>query len=241
MITPQPIRIRIRDLRREHALTQEELAEALGLSRQSVNAMEAGRCLPSLPVAMQISAFFEVPIHGIFELDGELQDKLEQLAMQPVQALAQPNQREEERMNHLTPWSPLRDMREMLDGLMDDATSWNAPVALSAPAANISQTEDSVLVEMRLPGYKREDLSIEVGEDFIAISGEHKQDESKEGKQYFRREFVESNFSRSMSLPALVKSDEAVAEMKHGVLHVTLPKVKEEKPKTTKLEIKGES
>ncbi|CAN5147065.1 hypothetical protein BH11PAT4_BH11PAT4_7070 [soil metagenome] len=237
MITPQPIRIRIKDLRREQQLTQEELAEALGLSRQSVNAMEAGRCLPSLPVAMQISAFFAVPIHGIFELDGELQEKLEQLTQQPLTIV---KEIEEERMNHLTPWSPLRDMREMLDGMMDDATSWNAPVALTAPAVNISQTENAVHLEMRLPGYKREDLSIEVGEDFIAVSGERKPEESKTEKQYFRREFVETTFSRTMSLPALVESGGAVAEMKHGVLFVTLPKIKEEKPKTTKLEIGGE-
>jgi HSP20 family protein len=198
--------------------------------------MEAGRCLPSLPVAMQISAFFAVPIHGIFELDGELQEKLEQLTMQPLTIV---KEIEEERMNHLTPWSPLRDMREMLDGMMDESAGWNSPVALSAPAVNISQTENAVLLEMRLPGYKREDLSIEVGEDFIAVSGEHKT-EVQSSKQYFRREFVEGTFSRTMSLPALVESAKAVAEMKHGVLFVTLPKIKEEKPKTTKLEIGGE-
>ncbi len=53
------IHIRIRDLRRDKALTQEELAVALGISRQSVNAMEAGRCLPSLPVAMELASFFQ--------------------------------------------------------------------------------------------------------------------------------------------------------------------------------------
>lgn len=239
MITPQPIRIRIRDLRREHALTQEELAEALGLSRQSVNAMEAGRCLPSLPVAMQISAFFAMPIHTIFELDGETQEKLEKLTGYHAVRPSEPNQ-QEDAMNHLVPWSPLREMREMLDGLMDDTTAWNAPTTITAPAVNIAQTETEVLVEMRLPGYKRDDLTIEVGEDFISVTGDKKTEEQKEGKQYFRREFVETTFSRTMTLPALVQSSQAQAEMKHGVLHITLPKIKEEKPKTTKLEIKGE-
>ena len=62
MSEKQIVHIRIRDLRRERSLTQEELAEALGVSRQSINAMEAGRCLPSLPIAMQLSSFFSVPL-----------------------------------------------------------------------------------------------------------------------------------------------------------------------------------
>jgi HSP20 family protein len=236
VITPQPIRIRIKDLRREHSLTQEELAEALGLSRQSVNAMEAGRCLPSLPVAMQISAFFSAPIHNIFELDGELQEKLEIATRKQVSNVSS----QEETMNHLVPFSPLREMREMLDGLMDETASWAAPVALTAPAVNISQTSTDVHVEMRLPGFKREDLTIEVGEDFISISGEKKQEAQGEDKQYFRREFAESTFNRTLSLPALVQVNEAHAEVKYGILHVKLPKIKEEKLKTTKLEIGGE-
>lgn len=63
------IQIRIRDLRRDRRLTQEELADALGISRQSVNAMEAGRTLPSLPMALQIAQFFAVPLNTVFLAD----------------------------------------------------------------------------------------------------------------------------------------------------------------------------
>ena len=63
------IQIRIRDLRRDRRLTQEELADALGISRQSINAMEAGRTLPSLPMALQIAQFFAVPLNNVFLVD----------------------------------------------------------------------------------------------------------------------------------------------------------------------------
>jgi HSP20 family molecular chaperone IbpA/DNA-binding XRE family transcriptional regulator len=75
------IQIRIRDLRRERSLTQEELAEALGISRQSINAMEAGRCLPSLPVALQIASFFSVPVQVVF---ADLEDVNEGGTILPI-------------------------------------------------------------------------------------------------------------------------------------------------------------
>lgn len=142
-------------------------------------------------------------------------------------------------MNRLIPWSPLHDMREMLDELMDESSTWSAPVTVSGPAVNIAQDEKNVLVEMRLPGFEREHLTLEVGDSYLTINGEAKQEEEKDGKQFFRREFAKQSFSRTISLPAPVATDQASAEMKHGVLHVTLPKLVEEKPKTKRLEING--
>jgi HSP20 family protein len=242
------IHIRIRDLRRERSLTQEELAEALGLSRQSINAMEAGRCLPSLPVALQIASYFAVPLQQLFslteELNRQVQQQVEEEAARLNRAINQltpiSNQRKEDAMATLIPWSPLREMRHMLDELMDES-AWTPVPQLSGPAVNVKQTNNSVVVEMRLPGFKKEDLSIEVGEDFLTIAGEVKKESQEAGKdeQFFRREFVQQSFSRTVTLPALVQTDKAEAEMKHGVLHITLPKVVEEKPKTAKLQIKA--
>jgi putative transcriptional regulator len=56
----------LRALRTKHNLTQGELAEALGVSRQTVNAIETGRYDPSLPLAFKISAVFERRIEEIF-------------------------------------------------------------------------------------------------------------------------------------------------------------------------------
>lgn len=228
--------IRIRDLRRAQALTQEELAEALGLSRQSVNAMEAGRCLPSLPVALQIASYFGVPVTHIFLFDNQEDER--PLRLQPVSESQSLTEGKEESMSQLTPWSPLREMREMLDGLMDETAALPQTLLAAGPAVNVSQTEDEVTVEMRLPGYRKEDVHLEVGDDFVAVSGEaSKEEESNGGAHYFRREFTRSSFSRTVSLPAIVQTDQAHAEMKDGILQITLPKLREEKPKTKKLEI----
>lgn len=239
--------IRIKELRRERSLTQEELAEQLGLSRQSVNALEAGRCMPSLPVAFQIARFFSIPLSRVFVFHDEaMQAELERFEDSQNNSNYPPNHKgQEDNMTTLVPWSPLREMRTMLDDLLDES-AWPVAPQLSVPAVNIHQTENEVRVEMRLPGFKKDDLSIEVGEDFITISGELKSESEKsadgkneEDKQYFRREFMEQSFTRSMALPALVQSEKAEAEMKNGVLHVKIPKVVEEKPKTSKVSIKS--
>ena len=58
---------RLRDLRAERAWSQQHLAEQLGVSRQSVNAIETGRYDPSLPLAFKIGRLFNMPIEAIFE------------------------------------------------------------------------------------------------------------------------------------------------------------------------------
>lgn len=62
---------RLRVLRAEQSLSQAELAERLGVSRQTVNAIETGRYDPGLPLAFKIARLFARPIEDIFSLNGE--------------------------------------------------------------------------------------------------------------------------------------------------------------------------
>lgn len=59
----------MRELRTDHGWSQSELGERLGVSRQSINAIEAGRYDPSLPLAFRIAAVFGLPIERIFHPD----------------------------------------------------------------------------------------------------------------------------------------------------------------------------
>ena len=61
----------IRDYRLERGLTQEDLAQAVGVSRQSINAIERGRYIPSLPLALRFSEFFGCPTDELFQLKEE--------------------------------------------------------------------------------------------------------------------------------------------------------------------------
>lgn len=56
----------VRALREEHGLSQGDLAAELGVSRQTINSIENGRYVPSLPLALALAAFFEIPVEEMF-------------------------------------------------------------------------------------------------------------------------------------------------------------------------------
>lgn len=61
----------IRDLRAEKSWTQEDLAKAVGVSRQTINAIEKGKFDPSLPTAFRLSLLFQKSIEELFEFDQD--------------------------------------------------------------------------------------------------------------------------------------------------------------------------
>jgi putative transcriptional regulator len=65
------MRNRLRELRAARRWSQADLADALGVSRQTVNALETGRYDPSLPLAFKVAEVFEQPIEALFFPDGQ--------------------------------------------------------------------------------------------------------------------------------------------------------------------------
>ena len=66
------IRNTMRRLRFDHGeMTQQELADKIGVTRQTVNAIELGKYSPSLEVAFRIAAVFRVPLDQVFQYDGD--------------------------------------------------------------------------------------------------------------------------------------------------------------------------
>jgi putative transcriptional regulator len=63
------IRNRVKELRTERGWTQQQLAEAVGVSRQSINSIERDRYVPSLPLALTFAKVFGCPTDDIFELE----------------------------------------------------------------------------------------------------------------------------------------------------------------------------
>ena len=58
----------IREMRLRHGITQEDLAAAVGVSRQSINSIERGRYVPSLPLALKFSHYFQCSVNELFEI-----------------------------------------------------------------------------------------------------------------------------------------------------------------------------
>lgn len=60
---------RVRELRSQRDMTQEELAEIIGVSRQTINAIEKEKFDPSLPTAFKMAGLFQLPIEAIFHFE----------------------------------------------------------------------------------------------------------------------------------------------------------------------------
>ncbi len=85
------------------------------------------------------------------------------------------------------------------------------------------QTDDEVVVKAALPGFKAEDVQINVTGEVLTIKGEMKHEERPSDKAYHIREQRWGSFERSVMLPTGVTADKARAEFENGILTITLP------------------
>jgi HSP20 family protein len=147
-------------------------------------------------------------------------------------------------MSNLTRWEPVREMmtlREAMDRLFDDA--FTRPLShrdggWSAPAIDMYQTDNEVVVKAALPGFKAEDVQINVTGEVLTIRGEVKREEEQKEKAWHLREQRWGSFERSIALPTDVVSEKAEADFDNGILTITLPKAEEVKPKTITVKAK---
>lgn len=107
-----------------------------------------------------------------------------------------------------------------------------------APDVEIYQRNNELVVRADLPGMKRDDISVDVTDDSITISGErHQQQESERGGIY-RSERSYGSFNRTIPLPEGAIADQAKATFKDGVLEITVPAPPEQVTRGRRLEIR---
>ncbi len=107
------------------------------------------------------------------------------------------------------------------------------------PSVDIYENKDNIVLEAELPGMKSEDVNISIENNVLTISGERKFEKKSEGDNFHRVERGYGSFTRSFTLPPTVSSENATAEFENGVLHLTLAKREEAKPR--RIEIKAGS
>jgi HSP20 family protein len=95
------------------------------------------------------------------------------------------------------------------------------------PLAELQQTADAIVVEMDLPGVKKDDISVELSGDELAVTGDLKDGTDGQSKRRIRRS---GHFEQRMVLPARVEADQATASLSDGVLTVTMPRSEAGKP-----------
>lgn len=134
-------------------------------------------------------------------------------------------------------WEPLGDfmsLRQAMDRLFEDSFIRTAAPGPYVPF-DIYETGDAVVVKAHLPGWKPEDVDITITGDVLTIKGQYQEETPVENATWHVRETRQGSFSRTISLPGRMKTDEATANFEHGVLTLTIPKADEVKPRQIKV------
>jgi len=133
---------------------------------------------------------------------------------------------------------PLMRLRQELEDAFGETEFLKTPTEL-VPSVDISETDNEVRVETNLPGYKPEEVDIEIHDNRLTISGTHTEEQSQEDKdrKYHRLERRSGSFSRTLALPCPVHREGVSAVLKEGVLTIALPK--SEDPRRHKVAVKG--
>ncbi|GBF23392.1 heat-shock protein Hsp20 [Candidatus Gastranaerophilus sp. (ex Termes propinquus)] len=105
------------------------------------------------------------------------------------------------------------------------------------PAIEVKESKDMYKIKAELPGMEKNDIDIEMHENYIAIKGESKKCEEKEGENVYTSEFRYGKFYRSIPLEHPIIPDESKAEFDKGILRISLKKIQEKEPEVKKLTI----
>lgn len=106
------------------------------------------------------------------------------------------------------------------------------PLEARIPKVDVIDRESELLVRAELPGVDKKDIDLSVTSDAITIRGTTKEEHKEEKGDFYRCEISQGSFSRTLSLPCAVNSDDARATFRDGLLELTLPK-KTATPKRT--------
>ncbi|XP_057507075.1 small heat shock protein, chloroplastic-like [Actinidia eriantha] len=123
----------------------------------------------------------------------------------------------------LDPLSPVRTMRQMwdmMDQLFEDALTF--PGAEMRAPWDVKDDQNEIKMRFDVPGLSKEDVKVYVEEDELAIKGEHKKE--NDGDDWAARNY--SSYYARIRLPDTCEKDKIKAELKNGVLFVSIPKAK---------------
>ncbi|MGC2768164.1 MAG: Hsp20/alpha crystallin family protein [Candidatus Acidiferrum sp.] len=145
-------------------------------------------------------------------------------------------------LTHFQPFRGVSTLQDQIHRLFDgafDPASDEANLTPWAPAVDIFETEQNLVVKADLPDLKPEELDIRVENNILTIRGERKFEKKVDENNYLRVERSYGSFSRSFSLSNTVNTESIQADYKNGVLTLSIPKREEAKPKQIKVHVEA--
>lgn len=130
-------------------------------------------------------------------------------------------------------------LREAMYRLLEE--SFVQSVGAAAGAGEIGmpvdlyETQVALVARFALPGVAPEDIDVTITGDTVTVRGELREGPAEPGSRYLLREHRAGVFSRSITLPLPVQSDDTRAETEHGILTLTMPKEQQAQARTIKI------
>ena len=106
------------------------------------------------------------------------------------------------------------------------------------PPADITETEDRVLIKAELPGIEEKDIELTLLGNMLTIRGEKKHEKEEKGENHYLGDRYYGSFRRTLQLPADTDQDKAEATFDKGVLKISVPKIEESKSKKIEINVK---
>jgi HSP20 family protein len=138
-------------------------------------------------------------------------------------------------LSHFDPLANLRVFEDAFTRVLSEPQT-NRPWA---PAVDIYETENELVLRADLPDVDQKDIGVRVENQTLTLEGERRFEQQDSGKGYHRIERSYGKFVRSFAVPSAFDVENIQATLRNGVLTVTLAKKEAAKPRQIKVELKG--
>ncbi|MBI9105713.1 MAG: Hsp20/alpha crystallin family protein [Spirochaetales bacterium] len=143
--------------------------------------------------------------------------------------------------NQNDPWTELQTLQNEINDLfnVDRYPSSSGLFDRNvSPAMDVFEDEQAFNISCELPGIEQEEVEISIAANVLTIKGSKNDEKEANSGKYYRRETWSGTFQRTLSLPVSVDINKIEAELKNGILLVTIPKTEEAKPKQISVKVK---
>jgi HSP20 family protein len=135
-----------------------------------------------------------------------------------------------------SPWTEIAGLRREMDEMLNSVNSWRGTGDMPwTPPVNVREDAENIVVDVELPGIDPSQVDIAVEGQVLTITGEKRDERQEERESYRLVERRYGRFERSFTIPRGVDPDRIEARFDRGVLHLTLPKPEEARPRRIRI------
>lgn len=134
------------------------------------------------------------------------------------------------------PAPPLSTMNRLMNQLWSEQDGGLSPLADEGLLPlDVSESEDSLVVRASVPGFKPEEIDVQIHSGILTINAERREESEEKNERYLRRERRFGSLTRSVALPSMVDEDACDATLDNGILTLRIQKSREALPRKIKI------